>query len=211
MEIKVSGLERIPWPRIRCWEKYGAPEVIAERFGRKFFRQDFLNPLNEKVQDFYLFSMKDSVFVFPITEDGKVITVRQYKQGCHGITHELPAGVSNPNESPEVTVRRELLEETGYEAHEIVPLGVGVPDTRCMTIKRYFFLATGCKKVKEPESDPNEEIEVIVMDLNQWLWLIAENTVQELTTTSITLSALLHLRLLNMSLCDRVLKSSLGK
>ena len=175
------------------WIKIGEPEILAEKFGRKFFRQNFVNPINGAISDFYLFSMKDSSFVFPMTDDGKVITVCQYKQGCHDITHELPAGVCNTSEPHEVTAKRELLEETGYEAKEMIPMGVGWPDTRSTTIQRFFFLANGCRKVKEPEQDPNEEIEVVLYDMPDWLDMIKSNEVKELTTISITLHFILHL------------------
>lgn len=201
MESHISGSAKPPESRLSRWGKAGQPAVLAEKYGRKFYRQDFINPVSGEVEDFYLFSMKDSVFVFPITGEGKIITVRQYKQGCDDITHELPAGVCNQNELFEVTAKRELLEETGYEATAITSMGEGLPDTRCMTIRRFFFLATGCRKVREPERDPREEIEVIVLDVADWLYLIRRNQVKELTTTSLTLSALLRLGLIDPDEC----------
>lgn len=211
MEFHIKAGVAIPEPRIQRWGKVSQPIVLAEKYGRKFYRQDFKNPVSGEVEDFYLFSMKDSVFVFPITEEGKIITVRQYKQGCDDITLELPAGVCNQNEPFAVTARRELLEETGYEASEITPMGAGLPDTRCMTVRRFFFLATGCRKVRESERDPREEIEVIILDVDDWLHLIRLNQVKELTTTSITLSALLHLWLISPDSCKISLARTLKK
>ena len=77
------------------WKKVGEPIVLAAKFGRKLLLQKFLTPDGVE-KEFSQFWMKDSSFVFPITTDLKVITVRQYKQGRNAITHELPAGICEP-------------------------------------------------------------------------------------------------------------------
>src|SRR3989344_3506463 len=179
--------------RLKLWKKVGEPIVLAAKFGRKLLLQKFLTPTGEK-KEFSQFWMKDSSFVFPITKDGKVVTVRQYKQGRHAITHELPAGICDGRESGEVAARRELLEETGYEAERMLYLGPTWPDSRCGVFVRHTYLALGCEKTAEPKNDPEEEIEAVILGLEEWLDLVLKgDEVAELTTLGITLKVLVYL------------------
>lgn len=56
----------------------------------------------------------DWVNVIPVTPEGKVVMIEQYRHGIGRVTLEVPGGISEPGEGPEVTCARELLEETGY-------------------------------------------------------------------------------------------------
>src|SRR3984893_19402244 len=60
-----------------------------------------------------------SVVVLPIFADGRVLLIRQYRHTVGGFLWELVAGRKEPNESPSVGARRELLEETGYTARRL--------------------------------------------------------------------------------------------
>lgn len=61
--------------------------------------------------------------VVPLSPDGSVLLVRQYRHATGGTILEVPAGKLDPGESPESCARRETEEETGYRAGELVPLG----------------------------------------------------------------------------------------
>ncbi len=54
--------------------------------------------------------------VAPFLDDGRILMVRQYRYAIGRETLEIPAGKTDPGETVEVCARRELLEETGYEA-----------------------------------------------------------------------------------------------
>lgn len=73
---------------------------------------------------------------------------------------DLPAGGLEPGERPEAAIRRELLEETGYEPKELTFLAAN-PVSAYSTNRRHCFVATGCRKVAEPDPDETEEIEVV--------------------------------------------------
>ncbi len=65
-----------------------------------------------------------AVCVIPITEDGQVIVEKQYRYPTGDVLLEIPAGKLNyKDEDPEEAIRRELREETGIEAGELIPLG----------------------------------------------------------------------------------------
>ena len=58
-----------------------------------------------------------AVSVVPLHEDGRVVMVRQYRAAVDDLVLEIPAGVRDkPDEAPELTARRELIEEVGLEA-----------------------------------------------------------------------------------------------
>lgn len=54
---------------------------------------------------------------------GRVVIVEQYRKALGQIEYELPGGNREPGEEPEETVRRELLEETGFACGPLVYLG----------------------------------------------------------------------------------------
>ncbi len=62
---------------IKKWRKIGKPIILAQGYNKKIERQKFLNPKSEKVEDFYLIGQNDWSIVLPITNDRKVIYVRQ--------------------------------------------------------------------------------------------------------------------------------------
>lgn len=166
--------------KIQPWEKVGEQTVIAKKFGKQLVSQMFLNPATGKEEEFVLFGQKDWSVVLPVTEDGKVVAVKQYKQGCNQILLELPAGTADfKGETAEEVMRRELLEETGYEPKEVISLGP--PQfiaTRNSWTRFHPFLAKGCRKVKEAKIDLNEEIEVVLIPLEKWIDLCLKEIVE---------------------------------
>ena len=184
--------------KIVPWTKIGEPTVLAGKFGKKLISQIFRNPATDKEEEFVLFGQKDWSVVLPITEDGKkVVTVSQYKQGCDQIVLELPAGTADfKGETPEEVMRRELLEETGFEPLEVISLGPPqFMSTRNSWTKFHLFLAKGCKKVKEAKLDLNEEIETQLIPLDEWIELCFTEIVEPSAIVATFRSLLLAIHL----------------
>src|SRR6185312_8890051 len=59
-----------------------------------------------------------AVSIIPITREGKMVLVEQYRKALERSLIEIPAGKIDPGEAPEVTAVRELEEETGYGAKD---------------------------------------------------------------------------------------------
>lgn len=95
-----------------------------------------------------------AVAVVPMTEDGNVILVRQYRYPFAETMLEIPAGKLDAGEDIEVCARRELSEETGMEAAELVSLGVFYPSVAVMDEKIHLFLARGLtQSAAHPDDD----------------------------------------------------------
>jgi ADP-ribose pyrophosphatase len=95
-----------------------------------------------------------------IDDRNRVCLLRQYRYAAGGYLYELPAGKLEPGEPPEVTVRRELLEEGAVTASHWEPLGVSVSSPGCFTEVVHLFLATGLTSAQgTPEADEVFQVE----------------------------------------------------
>jgi ADP-ribose pyrophosphatase len=115
--------------------------------------------------------------VIPLTDDGRVVLVRQYRIGTGTFTLEVPGGMCDREEPPERTAAREMREETGFEAREIVPLGFVHPNPAIQTNRCHHYLALGARSVAEPTPDPFEQIEVDTVPLAQIPRLMREGAI----------------------------------
>src|SRR5688572_23819888 len=87
-------------------------------------RKDVCELPNGKIMKaYYVHEYPTWVSVFAVTEEGKVLLIRQYRHGLGEVLVELPGGVVDEGEKPEVAVARELKEETGYEFRNFQFLG----------------------------------------------------------------------------------------
>jgi len=155
---------------VQEWQQIGEDAVLQEKYGKRFVQRRLVNPRTEKEDDFYLYGRRNGAIVFPVTEDGKVIVVKQFRQGIMGITFELPAGIARTGEDMVLAVRRELLEETGYEPGELFQTRNGVClDATSSWTKDQTFLAFGCRRVGEAADNPRESIELVLMSFEEWM------------------------------------------
>jgi 8-oxo-dGTP pyrophosphatase MutT (NUDIX family) len=91
--------------------------------------------------------------------------VRQYRHGSREVTLEIPGGLVDPGDTPEEAATRELLEETGYRAEEMIKIGVSNPNPAIFNNRCYTFLAQDITKVSDPKPDQTEDIEVVLIPL----------------------------------------------
>jgi len=93
--------------------------------------------------------------VLPLLDDGRIIFVHQYRYPLKEYLYELPAGKLEPNESPEVCAKRELEEETGYEAGRLEKLIAIFTSPGFSDEKLHIYLArnlrAGKQKLEEGE------------------------------------------------------------
>lgn len=175
------------------WKKIGKPKTLVSHRGKKMIMQKFENPLSRRVENFYLYGETEGAIVLPLDMQKHVIYVKQYKHGCHTIVSELPAGAREYKEKPVQAMKRELLEETGYSAKKIIPLGFLYLSSRSSWVRYHAFLALGCEKKHEPKQDVDEEIEVCAVSLKKWIQMIYNGTIKNPPSIVATFLSFPHL------------------
>jgi ADP-ribose pyrophosphatase len=105
-----------------------------------------------------------SIGVLPMLDDETVILIRQYRHPTGEALLEIPAGSTDPGESAEECAQRELAEEIGYRAGEIVALGGFYLAPGWATEYMHIFLARDLRAA-EAEPDEDEQIEMERMSL----------------------------------------------
>ena len=147
------------------WSLLGTRYVSDHRIFR--IRHDLyrLEPAGVE-REFVVIESPDWVNVVPLTEDGQVVLIRQYRHGTGEVSLEIPGGIIDPNESPQAAAVRELGEETGYVAERVRMLGRVRPNPAVQNNYQYMFLAEGCRRRSDPRLDPFERIEVVVRPLD---------------------------------------------
>src|SRR5262245_30832373 len=80
------------------------------------------SPVDGSRHAFYRIRSQDWTQIVPITRDGHIVLVRQYRHGAERLTLEIPGGLIDPGEDPGEAALRECLEETGYRGREAISL-----------------------------------------------------------------------------------------
>ena len=141
-------------------------------------RVDKLELPNGNIKDeYYVLEYPTWVNMVAITEDGNVLFVKQYRHGADQIMVELPAGVVEDDEEPEVAARRELLEETGYAFDKIEYICELFANPATSGNLTYTYLLTGGKKVQEQDLDSSEDIEVVEMTIEEAKQFLFDNKI----------------------------------
>jgi ADP-ribose pyrophosphatase len=135
-------------------------------------------PGGKIVDPYYVYEFPTWVCAVPITEDGKVVMVRQYRHALGEVCLELPGGCVDPTDMNfEQAIARELKEETGYVFEKYEYLGRISANPSTNTNLLHMFLARGGKKVAEQQLDGNEEIEVELYSIDELKQLVRENVI----------------------------------
>ncbi len=149
---------------VEAW-RVESSEQIADCRIFKVRKDITVNPRTGRALDMYVLENPNWLNIVPLTADEQVVMVEQWRHGTRSVHLETPGGLIDEGESIEQCARRELLEETGYDAAEIVPLGKVDPNPAIQSNVQHYVLATGCRKVAEPSLDDAEDINVRLVPL----------------------------------------------
>ncbi len=170
----------------RVWNKRES-EILA-RYPVFNLRKDLcVSPRTGGDVSAYVLETRDWVNIVPVTPNRELVMVKQYRFGIERVTLEIPGGLSDPNDASMLdAARRELLEETGYDSHNIQPLGICHPNPAILNNTCHLFLARDVVLKREQNLDVGEDIEVERIPLNQVRERILDGTI----THSLVLNAL---------------------
>lgn len=137
--------------------------------------------------------MPDYAIVVAITDDDKFIAFKQVKYAVAGTTYAPVGGYLGNGEDPLEAAKRELSEETGFEADKWTPLGSFVVDANRYAGKAHLFLAQGAKQVGESYEADLEEQNLVLLTREEMLKYLKEGEFKVLAWTAALSMALLHL------------------
>jgi len=137
------------------------------------------HPLWQRESSFVVLNAPDWVNIIPLTDDGNIILIRQYRHGTEDFTIEIPGGMVEPGEDHPEAAMRECTEETGYYSDNKADLlGITEPNPAFLNNHCHSFLWTNCHKIKEQNLDHNEDIEVIEMPMTQLRTYIQQGNIR---------------------------------
>ncbi len=144
------------------------PQLLKQRLfhkGRKFdFEVNRLRLPNKAEGEWECIRHPGGALAVPVTPEGKLVLVRQYRFAVQGRILEFPAGTLERNEDPLETVQREIQEETGYSAQKWHKLGEFFLAPGYSDEIIYAFLAQDLEKLETPPAqDGDEDIETVFL------------------------------------------------
>jgi len=137
---------------------------------------------------YYRMLSPDSVAVLPVTADGKILMVRQFRPARSKATLEIPAGAIEEDETPLEAANRELLEETGHVAETIFFLGKGGLNLSRESAWVHAYIAFGVR----PQVDAvqrDQGIEVIALSFAEFNRIIQAGSFEQLSALGVVAMA----------------------
>ncbi len=146
----------------RSWRQVGEDRIVNDGHlpvvGRTYELPDGSRT------DWELLGHIESVGVLALTDDGRVVLVREFRPGPGRVVANLPSGMVEPGEAPDVTGARELTEETGYVAESVETVASIHAMAHGMWVK-HVVIARGCRPTGKQDLGPTEDCEPVVLDV----------------------------------------------
>ncbi len=160
-----------------AWEVLGTDYLLDTSWVRVVRDRLRHRPSGRERDYFYLTSPGEAVATVALTDAGQVLLTRQYRHPLRRIIWDLPAGAMERGENPIEAAQRELEEETGYRAGELIKLAYFNQFPGSMDIGTHLFFGHALTWVGQ-HLDPGERLEVATLPFDQALELaLDEDTI----------------------------------
>ncbi|HEY5790451.1 MAG TPA: NUDIX hydrolase [Gammaproteobacteria bacterium] len=177
---------------VKPWTHLASTEVADHGFFR-VSRDRARSPRTGAELDFTVVHMVDWLQVIPVTTDGRLVLVRQYRHGSRRVGLEFPGGLYEPDDAnPGSGAMRECLEETGYAGGELRPLGTLSPQSALFSNRVHVFLAEPVTRRAAITQDAGEDLEVVLAAPSELARLVETGEIEN--TLTLAVLALARLR-----------------
>ncbi|MFB6091642.1 MAG: NUDIX hydrolase [Haloquadratum sp.] len=130
--------------------------------------------------DFHYVDEPHAVVVLPFTPDGDVVLIEEWRQAVDRTNRALPAGSAEAADGDlDAVARRELAEETGYEAGSLEYLFEIEPSNGLLNSVHHYYVARDCEPTAERDLDFNESIRVSVTDYDDLLAAVLDGDIRD--------------------------------
>ncbi len=171
-----------------AWEPVSVEHIVRDEW-IDFRKVRYRYPDGREFGPFYQYSRKSYSVIVPVLPDGRFLCVRQFRQGIGETTTEFPAGGIETEraeygrvtrEDALAAAKRELKEETGYEADEWTHL-ITIPSNATIADNyAHVFLARNCRKVSGLRLDVTEDLEPVTVTKEEIETMISEGRFQQM-------------------------------
>jgi ADP-ribose pyrophosphatase len=163
---------------IEKWRKIASKYLVKEKWAT--LRVDTCELQGGRIKDdYYVLEYPNWVNAIALTEEGKVILVRQYRHAADIISLEIPGGVIDGEEKPEFAVKRELLEETGYSFKTCKLIAELYPNPATANNKTFTYFLTDGVKTHDQHLDEHEILNVEEYTIEEVKQLIKDNKIAQ--------------------------------
>jgi ADP-ribose pyrophosphatase len=163
---------------IEKWQKLASKYLVREQWAT--LRVDEVKlPSGVIKDDYYVLEYPNWVNAIALTEEGKIIMVRQYRHAADIVSLEVPGGVIDGDEAPEFAVKRELLEETGYSFKSCKFIAELYPNPATSNNRTFTYILTGGVKTHEQHLDEHEILNVEEYTVDEVKQLIKDNKIAQ--------------------------------
>jgi len=163
---------------IEKWQKLASKYLVKEKWAT--LRVDEVKlPDGIVKDDYYVLEYPNWVNAIALTEEGKVIMVRQYRHAADIVSLEVPGGVIDGNEEPEFAIQRELLEETGYSFKTCKLVAELYPNPATANNVTFTYVLTGGIKTHEQHLDEHEILNVEEYTIDQVKQFMKDNKIAQ--------------------------------
>lgn len=150
-----------------AWEVLRSRYIVKDRW-ISLRADDCRTAAGDLVAPYYVLEYPPWVSIVAITPEREVVLIRQYRHGIARVILELPGGgMDDRDAGPLDAAKRELLEETGYDAEHWHEAGAFLASPHNHTNTSHAFLALGARLTAAPQHEVTEQIEVVLMPLEE--------------------------------------------
>jgi ADP-ribose pyrophosphatase len=174
------------------WKTLSSEYVFEDKWLKA--RKDICEKPDGKIVDpYYVIEYMHWATAVCLLDDENVVMIKQYRHALGQVCLELPGGCVEDGEAHEAGVKREVLEETGYEFEEAIYLGDTSPNPSTNNNLLHMFLLRSGKNTHQQSLDANEDIRVEIIPLKELVEKLWKNEIISSMHVTNILLALKHL------------------